>query len=325
VWRSATLDTVWRGAPLPMAAQLADADADAFLRTAAGELALFRALVRARPVGLHKHFHVLAIRAAVLHDTGALVPPAAIWRALAAYFDLARIDLLVRARAPDRTCVLRRGAWQEPDGVPMHGRAPPPVADVVHWPTTASGLATFPYFVSEFALPADAATDALVAARRAASRPSSAEPARAVKRKRGAVRPSSESSDLTESGEDGESSAPPPTPAATVPAESEPEGSDEDEEESEREVSPGQCISMLRCSMPVLMICCSYAERPWPRWRPQGHKKGHPRSPRTRQGQRRQTTEAGMTVSIQRMCADQDRTKDDSTTLRMYSVLRKNG
>jgi hypothetical protein len=187
--------------------------------------------------------------------------------------------------------------FRTPDGVPMHGRAPPPVADVVHWPTTASGLATFPYFVSEFALPADAATDALVAARRAASRPSSAEPARAVKRKRGAVRPSSESSDLTESGEDGESSAPPPTPAATVPAESEPEGSDEDEEESEREVSPGQCISLPWCSTRVLTIGCSYEERPRPRWRPQGHEKGHPRPPWTRQGQRRQTKETGMNVS----------------------------
>jgi hypothetical protein len=139
------------------------------------------------------------------------------------------------------------------------------------------------------------------------------------------VRPSSESSDLTESGEDGESSAPPPTPAATVPAESEPEGSDEDEEESEREVSPGQCISLLQCSMRVLTNSCSYEERPRPRWRPKGHEKGHPSSPRTRQGQRRQATETGMTVSHRRVCADQDRTKDDPTTLRMYSVLRKNG
>ena len=50
-----------------------------FLETLEGEIAFFRSLMRARPVGIHRHFHAMVIRNAIQRDTGRWVPMDEIW------------------------------------------------------------------------------------------------------------------------------------------------------------------------------------------------------------------------------------------------------
>ncbi|TFY73010.1 hypothetical protein EWM64_g11002, partial [Hericium alpestre] len=59
-----------------------------FLDTVEGEIAFFRSLMRARPVGLHRHFHVLSMRNAIHQDTGRHVSVDALWAKLRACYDL---------------------------------------------------------------------------------------------------------------------------------------------------------------------------------------------------------------------------------------------
>lgn len=71
------------------------------LDTVQGEISFFRAVMRTRPVGLHRHFHVLAIRNAIHRDTGWWVTSEDIWRKLRDYFDL---DVLEHLVCRTRTC-----------------------------------------------------------------------------------------------------------------------------------------------------------------------------------------------------------------------------
>ena len=69
---------------------------DIFLDTLEGELAFFRSLMRARPVGIHRHFHAMVIRNAIQRDTGRWVPMEEIWRKLRACYDLDLLESIVR-------------------------------------------------------------------------------------------------------------------------------------------------------------------------------------------------------------------------------------
>ena len=66
-----------------------------FLDTVEGEIAFFRSMMRARPVGLHRHFHVLTIRNAILRDTGRLVSMDALWEKLRSCYDLDILENIV--------------------------------------------------------------------------------------------------------------------------------------------------------------------------------------------------------------------------------------
>jgi hypothetical protein len=81
--------------PFSRAQIVSDPDADALLESTTGELALFRALTRVRPIGLHG-FHILAIRAHVARDTGIFVPPESLWRKLGTCYDISNIQSYVR-------------------------------------------------------------------------------------------------------------------------------------------------------------------------------------------------------------------------------------
>ncbi|OBZ71714.1 hypothetical protein A0H81_08787 [Grifola frondosa] len=128
-----------------------------YLDTVEGEIAFFRALTRARPVGIHRHFHVLTMRNAIRRDTGRLVSVPAIWDKLRRCYDL---DILESIEA---------------DGyeTPAHTGSPPvPVPS----PSPSENLSRHPFFRREYALPAEDAYEALVAVRRmraTASLPSS--------------------------------------------------------------------------------------------------------------------------------------------------------
>lgn len=80
-----------------MAGSSATPEADTpFLSTVDGEIAFFRSVMRARPVGLHRHFHVLTIRNWILRDANVAVPPADIWAKLREYYNLEELEALVR-------------------------------------------------------------------------------------------------------------------------------------------------------------------------------------------------------------------------------------
>ena len=72
---------------------------DEFLDTVEGEITFFRSLMRARPVGLHKHFHALSMRTAIHQDTGHYVTLDAIWKKLNDLYNLKALEDLVRSCA----------------------------------------------------------------------------------------------------------------------------------------------------------------------------------------------------------------------------------
>jgi len=78
---------------------------DEFLDTVEGEVSFFRSLMKARPVGLHKHFHVLAIRNAIHNDTGRVVPVDSIWAKLGVYYDLDALEAAVSCWATFIFCL----------------------------------------------------------------------------------------------------------------------------------------------------------------------------------------------------------------------------
>lgn len=72
------------------------ADEHAFLDSVEGEISFFRSIMRARPVGMHRYFHVLTIRNAIAKDTGRLVHIETIWEKLRQCYDLDALDAIVR-------------------------------------------------------------------------------------------------------------------------------------------------------------------------------------------------------------------------------------
>jgi Chromatin modification-related protein EAF7 len=77
-------------------------DSVPFLDTVEGEISFFRSLMRARPVGLHRHFHVLSMRNAIHGDTGQLVSIDDIWAKLRTCYNVDAIENLVCSYFIDR-------------------------------------------------------------------------------------------------------------------------------------------------------------------------------------------------------------------------------
>jgi len=63
-------------------------DSGDFLDSAEGEVSLFRSIMRTRPVGIHRHVHILAIHNSIYRDTGHKVPMNDIWAKLGRMYDL---------------------------------------------------------------------------------------------------------------------------------------------------------------------------------------------------------------------------------------------
>lgn len=68
-----------------------------FIDTVEGEISFYRSMMRARPIGIHAQFHVLAIRNAILKDTGQTVSTDDIWAKLKSMYDLDALEGLVSA------------------------------------------------------------------------------------------------------------------------------------------------------------------------------------------------------------------------------------
>jgi MRG-binding protein len=71
-------------------------DADSFLSTLEGEVSFFRSLMRARPVGIHRTFHILTMRNAIYRDTKIYVSCDAILGKLRELYNLDALEALVR-------------------------------------------------------------------------------------------------------------------------------------------------------------------------------------------------------------------------------------
>ncbi|GJE98529.1 chromatin modification-related protein EAF7-domain-containing protein [Phanerochaete sordida] len=105
--------------------------------------------MRARPVGMHRQFHVLAIRNYIHRATDRWVPPEELWRKLKECYDLDNLEAL------------------ELDGFEVPGEKRPTPAVFAYPPTDpADNLQTHPYFRAEYALPDDPTIDAEISRRR---------------------------------------------------------------------------------------------------------------------------------------------------------------
>jgi len=71
-------------------------DEQAFLDSVEGEISFFRSIMRARPVGKHRHFCVLLVRNAILRDTGRSVHVESIWEKLRKCYNLDALEAIVR-------------------------------------------------------------------------------------------------------------------------------------------------------------------------------------------------------------------------------------
>ena len=76
--------------------QNADASQSHVLDTVEGEIHFFRSLMRARPVGMHRYFHVIAMQSAIEKGTKTLVSIDDIWRKLESCYNLEALEALVR-------------------------------------------------------------------------------------------------------------------------------------------------------------------------------------------------------------------------------------
>ena len=72
----------------------------AFLSTVEGEIALFRSIMRARPVGIHRHFHILSVQSSIFKDTGQLVCIEDIWTKLQSCYEFDALEGLVSTFLP---------------------------------------------------------------------------------------------------------------------------------------------------------------------------------------------------------------------------------
>jgi len=70
-------------------------DESAFLSSVEGEISFFRSIMRARPVGIHRYFHVLTIQSSIFKDTGRTIHIDSIWKKLRTCYDLDALDAIV--------------------------------------------------------------------------------------------------------------------------------------------------------------------------------------------------------------------------------------
>lgn len=74
-----------------------------FLDTVEGEIWFFKAITLARPVGLHRHFHVLAMRSTILKATGKIVSIDDIWAKLRTCYNLDSLEAIVSISGTSRS------------------------------------------------------------------------------------------------------------------------------------------------------------------------------------------------------------------------------
>ncbi|EJU03208.1 hypothetical protein DACRYDRAFT_65406 [Dacryopinax primogenitus] len=164
-----------------------------FLDTVPGEIAFFRGIMQARPVGINRHFHMLTVQQHIKDATKRSVTVPVLWDKLHALYDLEKLENM---------------DVSEEDESPPQMEIPLPNDDKT--PNLSSPAVRkvifHPHFREEFFLPQEE-YDLLVAERRLKELPSSADESttrpsrrnlRGKERNAGLVSGDSESSELTE-------------------------------------------------------------------------------------------------------------------------------
>lgn len=180
-----------------------------------GEIHFFKSLMRARPIGVHRHFHIITMQAAIEKALKQSVPIEDIWAKLESCYNLDALEVLE--------------AEYEASGNLSNSLTPPA--------SNSLRIGQYPFPPTEYTLPADSYIENLIAERRVRSTPSpdsspersqeesrpSASTRRGRKRKQskvdlaGLVSGDSDSSDLTQqSNDDGEEAETPSARAASV-------------------------------------------------------------------------------------------------------------
>jgi len=139
-----------------------DNPADAsFLDTVDGEIAFFKSITRARPVGVHRYFHLLAMQSLINKETGRLVRIEDIWTKLESCYNLEQLEAID----------LDADNYESPNS--KHS----PIS--IPSPSPSQNLSAHPFFREEFTLPYDE-FESIISVRRlraTASAPSSPTPA----------------------------------------------------------------------------------------------------------------------------------------------------
>lgn len=157
-----------------------DNPADAsFLDTVDGEIAFFKSITRARPVGIHRYFHLLAMQSLINKETGRLVRIEDIWTKLESCYNLEQLEAIVcRVVMPGtRGRTLTRHQDLDADNYESPNSKHSPIA--IPSPSPSQNLSAHPFFREEFALPYDD-FESIISVRRlraTASAPSSPTPA----------------------------------------------------------------------------------------------------------------------------------------------------
>lgn len=141
-----------------------------FLDTVEGEIAFFKSLTRARPVGVNRYFHVLTMQNLILKETGNVVHIEDIWTKVESCYNLEQLE----------TIDLEQENYESKNSK----SSPIPIPS----PSPSQNLSAHPFFREEYMLPYED-FETIIAQRRlrdTASAPSS--PAPATRQKRGATR-----------------------------------------------------------------------------------------------------------------------------------------
>ncbi|KZT56329.1 hypothetical protein CALCODRAFT_497498 [Calocera cornea HHB12733] len=164
-----------------------------FLDTVSGEIAFFRGIMQARPVGMNRHFHMLTVQQHIKEATKTTVALEALWDKLDSLYDLQKLenmDVSEEDESPPQMDI----PLPESDG--SASLSSPAIRKVIF----------HPHFREEFSLPQEE-YEPIVAQRRIKDTPSSADESttrpsrrnlRAKDRNAGLVSGDSESSELTE-------------------------------------------------------------------------------------------------------------------------------
>ncbi|KDQ62314.1 hypothetical protein JAAARDRAFT_30211 [Jaapia argillacea MUCL 33604] len=123
---------------------------ESFLDTVEGEVSFFHSLMKSRPVGIHRYFHVITMRNAIFHETNRWVDPDDIWAKLRSCYDLDALEGLVRS--------IETEGYDSPTSNQSAGP--------LRSPSPSENLSGHPFFRQEFILPQDDSFDAMIAARR---------------------------------------------------------------------------------------------------------------------------------------------------------------
>ena len=127
-----------------------------FLDTVEGEISFFRSLMRTRPVGIHRHFHVLAMRNSIHRDTGHWIAADDIWEKLRSCYDLDILESIVSI--PPCCYGQQLTSSQETEGYDTPG------GNGSNSPE--HNLAVHPYFGEGYTLPHDEAIENMISRRR---------------------------------------------------------------------------------------------------------------------------------------------------------------